>query len=286
MVASSYVFDPADPRAPSQEVWDALTDEARREIVANLPSEIPRAGPPEGDPHSWPKARAREALGQWFRSKGRSVYLGSELPVYYPDEPMFAPDLIAVLDVETHHRMAWVVSDEGKGLDFVLEIHVSGDRHKDAVVNVERLARLGVPEYFFYEPLRRRIAGHRLPRSGATSYEPIIPQGGRWSSLVLDLDLAIDQDGLRFFAGPAPLPDARELIEQLSAMVDGAVERAEGEAARAQEEAARAHEEAARAQEEAARAQEEAARAQEEAARADRLAAKLRELGVDPESLE
>lgn len=258
MQRPSYFLDPDDPRAPPQDVWEAMSEEARRRVVASLPSELERAAPPEGDPHSRSKWRAREALSEWFRRKGRSVYLGSELAVYYPDEPVFAPDLIAVLDVDPHERMSWVVSDEGKGLDFALEIHVSGDRHKDHVVNVERLARLGVPEYFVYEPLRRRITGYRLPAAGAGAYVPIIPQGGHWASLVLGLELALDARGLRFFAGPAALPDARELIDQLTTMVDGAVQRAE----------------------------EESVRAEEERTRAERLAAKLRELGVDPDSIE
>lgn len=258
MEEPGYVIDPDDPRAPSQAVWDALGEDARRRLVERLPSEVPRAGPPEGDAHFNPKVRAREALGEWFRRKGRDVYLASELPVYYPEEPMFAPDLLAVLDVSTRERQRWVVSDESRGLDFVLEIHVSGDARKDLEVNVERLARLGVPEYFVYEPIRRRLIGYRLPEPGARGYEPILPQGGRWSSAILDLDLAIDEGRLRFYAGTAPLPDARELIGRLSDMVDDAVRRAE----------------------------DEAQRAATETRRAERYAAKLRELGVDPDDLD
>lgn len=245
----THVVDPDDPRAPPQAVWDALSREARAAIVASLPSEVPRATPPEGDAHFHPKRRAREALDAWFRQMGRSVYLASELPVYYPDEPMFAPDLIAVLDVETHERERWVVSDERRGLDLALEIHVSGDAKKDLEQNVERFARLGIPEYFVYEPVRRRLTGHRLPEPSARVYQPIVPQGGRWSSGVLGLDLAIE-GGLRFFAGTAPLLDASELVARLSAMLDDAVRRAEAEARRA-----------------------------------EALAAKLRELGVDPDDL-
>ncbi len=261
----TYVVDPDDPRAPPQEVWDAMSREAQRRVLASLPSEIEKAYPPEGDPHFRPKVRAREALDDWFRRRGRSVYLGSELPVYYPGEAMFAPDLIAVLDVSTHERDHWVVSEEGRGIDFALEILVHGDRKKDLEANVERLARLGVPEYFVYEPLRRRITGYALPGAAARSYVPIVPQGGRWPSRVLELDLGLDEGRLRFFAGAAPLPHASELIERLSAMVDDAVQRAE---------------------EEARRAEEEARRADAAARRAERLAAKLRELGVDPDAIE
>lgn len=248
MPAAPYIVDPDDPRAPSEERWAAMDDAERARVLASLPSEVPRSLPPEGDAHRVPKTRALEALDEYFRRIGRHIYLSSELPVYYPDEPMFAPDLLAVLDVDTHERASWVVSHEKRGLDFVLEIHVSGDAKKDAEKNVERYARLRIPEYFMFEPARGRLLGHRLV-SGEPAYTPIVPQQGRWPSGVLDLDLAVDGGRVRFYHGSAPLPDARELIDRLSTMVDDAVERAE-----------------------------------EEARRAERLAAKLRELGIDPEA--
>jgi hypothetical protein len=59
------------------------------------------------DPHRIPKSRALEALGEFYRRLRQSVYLSAEFPVYYPDEPVFAPDLLAVLDVGTHERRSW-----------------------------------------------------------------------------------------------------------------------------------------------------------------------------------
>ena len=244
-----YVIDPDDPRAPSQAVWDALSEQQRRNILATLPSEIERAEPPEGDAHSRPKYRARETLEEHFRRIGRSIYIAAELPVYYPDEPMFAPDLFAVLDVEPHEREHWTVSHERRGLDFVLEIHVRGRGRKDFEENVERYARLGIPEYFAYAPKRGRLAGWALPDADARVYRPIVPQGGRWPSRLLGLDLALEEDSLRFYHGAGALLDARELIARLSTMVDAATQRAE-----------------------------------EEAKRAERYAAKLRAAGIDPDA--
>jgi Uma2 family endonuclease len=269
MGAARYVVDPLDPRAPSREVWAELTESERRTVVDSLPSELPRALPPEGDPHRIPKSRALEALGEFYRRLRRSVYLSAELPVYYPDEPVFAPDLLAVLDVGTHERRSWVTADEGKGLDFVLEINVSGNRKKDFEDNVARYASLRIPEYFAFDVPRARLVGWRLEAEDARNYEPIVPQGGRWPSRILDLDLSLEGGQLRFFHGNAPLLDARELIVRLSTMVDEALHRAE--------------EEARRAEEEARRAEEEARRAEEEARRAERLAARLRQLGIDPD---
>ena len=255
MRAPGFIVDPLDPRAPSREVWAQLTESERAEIVATLPSEFPLTEPPEGDAHRLPKSRALETLSEFFRRRRRRVYLSAELPVYYPDERMFAPDLLAVMDVEDHERQSWVTSHEGKGLDFVLEINVSGNKKKDFEDNVVRYARLGIPEYFAFDVPQKRLLGWRLGSGDSRNYDPIVPQGGRWPSRMLDLDLSLEGAQLRFFHGTAALLDAQELIVRLSTMVDEALHRAE----------------------------QEARRAEDEARRADRLAARLRDLGVDPE---
>jgi len=253
-MSAAYVLDPHDPRAPTLEQWEAMSDSARRQVVDALPSEFPRLHPPEGDRHRIPKERALESLREYFRRLRRRVYLSSELPVYYPGERIFGPDVLAVLDVEPHPRERWVVADEGRGLDFVLEVHVSGDRAKDLEENVTKYARLGIPEYFVYEPTRARLFGYRLV-PGRAEYQPIVPQEGRWTSTTLGLDLAMEGQRIRFYHGSAALPEAEELIVRLGAMIDDIVTREE----------------------------ETARQLEAERKRADRLAAQLRALGVDPD---
>lgn len=107
-----WIVDPADPRAPSQELWDRMSESERERVIQSLPSELPldEAAPPEGDRHFNAKVGVRRTLGRLFERMGRRVYLACELPVYYPGEPMFAPDVMAVTDVECHDRERWVVS--------------------------------------------------------------------------------------------------------------------------------------------------------------------------------
>ena len=269
---TTYHVDPRDPRAPSQEVWDRLGPAQRQRVLDALPSEIDRVAPPEGDAHSIPKLLARQTLEEHFRRIGRRVYLASELPVYYPGEPMFAPDLLAVLDAEPHERDHWTVSHEGRGLDVVLEIHVSGSAAKDFEDNVARYATLGIPEYFAYAPRRQRLVGWRLASAGARTYDPIAPHEGRWRSALLGLELALEDGRLRFYHGSAALLDATELIARLGAMADAATRRAEQEAQRAEQEAQRA--------------EQEAQRAEQEAQRAERYAARLQQAGIDPEEID
>ncbi len=223
-------------------------DEATRaRVVEELPSEWEELLPPEGDEHFDAKTDALDTLRAFYRSTGRGVYLSSELGVYYPDEPRFAPDLLAVVDVEPHKREKWVVSAEGKGLDFVMEILVHGDRRKDLERNVARYAHLGIAEYVIYDRRRGRLYGHRLPSPTARTYEPIAPEAGRIRSRVLGLELVLEADRLRFFAGTACLLDSRELVERLENIVREAQGKAEALEARIAAEAQRAETEAQRA---------------------------------------
>jgi hypothetical protein len=179
------------------------------------------------------------------------------MPTYYPAEPRFAPDLLAVLDVEDVERDKWVVSAEGKGLDWVLEVHVGGDRKKDAELNVARYARLGIPEYFLYDRARNRLAAYRLASPDARAYTPIVPNHGLYESRVLGLEVQVDKDRLRFYAGTALLLESEDLIARLQEMFDEAQQRAEEEAQR-REEAEHRREEETRLREEETRRREEA----------------------------
>lgn len=239
------------PRAPSQAAWDAMSPAERERVVASLPPDITEAelSPPEGDLHSQGKIDALDTLRRFFERKGRSISLATELTVYYPDARRFAPDLFAVRDVSPHPRSRWIVSLEGKGLDFVMEVHVGGDRKKDAVQNVTFYASLGIPEYFIFDRAAGRLLGYRLPAPDARVYVPVVPQAGLFSSEVLGLDLRLEQGRLRFYTSTAPLPDATEIIERLDRLVAEVSARAEEEARRAEEENRRAEEERARADE-------------------------------------
>lgn len=232
------------PLAPTQAEWDALTEEERAGVVASLPGEVTDAemAPPEGDRHFRAKTRALDALRSYFARQRRRVYLAAELPTYYPDEPRFAPDLLAVLDAADVERDSWIVSREAKGLDWVLEVHVGGDRKKDAERNVARYARLGISEYFLYDRGKARLNAYRLATTDARIYTPIIAQHGLYESHVLGLSVQVEKDRLRFFAGTALLLESEELIARLEEMIDAVQQRVEEETRRREEETKRREE--------------------------------------------
>jgi Putative restriction endonuclease len=277
-----YHVDPDDPRAPPVDVWARLSSAERRRVVDSLPSELPVSehSPPEGDEHFAAKTGARSALGGHFTRIGSRMYFGCDLPVYYPGERMFSPDVLAVLDVDPHKRERWSVSDEGRGLDFALEVIVSGRRRKDLVENVERFARLGIAEYFIFDWARMQLAGYRLPaaRPGKKKrrYLPILPQGGRFPSQVLGLDLAIEDGRLRFFQGDSALLEADEMIASLERMLESIEARAHAAEARAGEETRKRKKET-RLRKEETRLRKEETRLRKEEARLREGEARLRQ---------
>ena len=224
----------AFPRAPTQAEWDVMGPEERARVVESLPAEVTwdEMAMPEGDLHFLAKVETRDALLGYFASQKRKVYLGAELPIYYPGERRFAPDLLVVLDAEPHMRSKWVVSHEGKGLDWVMEVHVGGDRKKDAEYNVERYARLGIPEYFIYDRAKERLEGYRLETPEARTYTRLEPKQGRFASQVLGLELEVENNKLRLWAGNALLLESAEMLERFQGMLDRLQQRADEETRR------------------------------------------------------
>ncbi|MCY1082547.1 Uma2 family endonuclease [Archangium lansingense] len=271
----------AFPRAPTQEEWEAMGQEERDRVVDSLPGEVTwdEMAMPEGDRHFQGKVQAMDALRGYFKRQERKVYLGAELPIYYPGERRFAPDLLAVLDAEPYPRQKWVVSAEGKGLDWVMEVHVGGDRKKDAEYNVQRYARLGIPEYFIYDRARQRLEAYRLASPEAHTYVPMEQRQGRYVSRVLGLELQVEGDRLRFWTGTALLMESDELIARLEELLHGVQHRAEEDSRQLQDEVHRREQET-RLRLEAEKHLVEETRRREEAER------RLKELQAELERLE
>jgi len=226
--------------APTVDEWRAMSPVERESLLVQINDVLsdPRDAMSEGRPHKQAKTRTLDLLGRHFSAMGRVVYLAEEMAVLYPGEDVFTPDVLAVLDVpqpEDDERLAWVVADENKGLDLVLEVLHHGNRKKDLVDNVERYAHLGIPEYFIYDRARQQIHGYRLPLLGARRYQRIVPQAGRFTSTVLGIDLAIVGGILRFFTGEAELAGTPGLVGRLQSMVDELGAKAEQAATQAEQ---------------------------------------------------
>jgi len=235
---------------------------------------------PEGRLHRTAKHLAHEVLERWFSRRGRKVYLGLEEAVFYPDADPFIPDLFAVMDVADpgpeSDRCRWVVAEEKRGIDFVLEVLVHADRRKDLVDNVTFYAALGIPEYFVYDRKRQKLYGFRLTTVPTPRYVSLEVEDGEIFSEVLGLGLAIEGRHLRFRNAGCNIPDSRDLAERATQMLKGHVERIgamegelESERQRADTERQRADTEQQRAETERQRAETERQRAETERQRAE-----------------
>ena len=112
------------------------------------------------------------ALGAYY-SERADVYVSGDLLVYYEEgnpRVSVAPDAFVVFGVEDRVRMNYKVWEEGKGPEFVLEVASRSTWREDVQRKPAVYARLGVKEYFLYDPrgeyLTPRLQGYRLVDGG------------------------------------------------------------------------------------------------------------------------
>jgi Uma2 family endonuclease len=203
------------------------------------------------------------------------VYVSGNLLLFYkPGDKRrhLSPDVFVVKGVPKRPRPNYLVWEEGKGPDFVIELTSSSTRHEDVKRKFALYQdTLRVQEYFLFDPLGDYLApplrGYRLHRG---KYRPIRPVKGRLPSKVIGLHLERYGRVLRLY-DPATggwLPDPEEARQQAEEARQRAEEARRQEAeARQQEAEARRRAEEARRQEAEARQQEAEARRQAEEAR-------------------
>jgi Uma2 family endonuclease len=189
-----------------------------------------------------------ETLEQHFAGQPR-VYVSGNLLVFYKEgdkHKHVSPDVFMVRGVAKRIRPNYLVWQEGKGPQVVIELTSKTTRGEDLDTKF-KLYRdtLKVKEYFLFDPLGDyldpRLQGYRL-RQG--QYRAVRAVGGRLPSQVLGLHLEPHGSELRLID-----PDTGQWLPKPAEWL------AERDAARRQAEQARAQ--AARAQERAERAEAE-----------------------------
>ncbi len=234
----------------------------------------------ETDIHREWMIRIHELLRR--RYAGERVYVGCDLLVYYtkgvPRE-FCSPDVFVVKDCEPGRRRVFRVWIEGRVPDAVFEVTSLGTRREDEVIKPSTYARIGVKEYFLYDPtgdyLVPPLQGFRLV---AAQHEPIAPDAeGALVSEELGLRLWLDSGELVI----ADSRTGRRLLTEAEALE---VQRKVA-AARARKAQARADSAEARADSAEARADSAEARAEEEARARQAAEVELRRLREELERL-
>ena len=217
------------------------------------------------------------ALRRYFPKHGREdVYVGSNNFLYYErgnPRAVVAPDVYVVLGAPAHPpRDTYMLWNEPKGPDFVLEVTSASTRHNDERRKRDVYAALGVREYFLYDPRAEYLApplqGFRL-RDGEYRRLPAV-------TVLSNREVAVASEVLGL-----------ELRDDREARMVRLHDRAAGEDLPTYEEAVRAHRAAeARIELEVAARQREAAARQAAEARAADLEARLRTLEGAPKPLD
>jgi len=155
----------------------------------------------ETDDHRKEMVRHIELLEDYYQ--GQKVYVSGDLLVYYVQgnpRKFVVPDAFVAKGIPPKNRRIYKTWVEGKSPDVVIETTSRKTRRKDLTEKPALYARLGVKEYFLFDPLGEYLdpplLGYRL--AGA-DYEPIQPDDdGFLDSRELDLRLRIGEGHLDF----------------------------------------------------------------------------------------
>lgn len=227
----------------------------------------------ESDFQLIPLLYAVDALRGFYKDR-QDVYVAGNMFIYYEEgnpKAVVAPDVFVVLGAENKERFSYMLWQEPKGPDFVMEITSRSTRTEDQGPKRGIYAFLGVTEYWQYDPTGDYLTPSlQLFRLHDGNYEAIPAREHaegqlRLYSEVLGLDVRVEDGELDFY----DLGTDQKLLtyQEMSAARQAAEARAQAEATARQ--AAEA------------RAQSEAAARQAAEARVAELEARLRELQGD-----
>ncbi len=117
-------------------------------------------------------------LKPWLEQRGDG-YVGGNMFVYYSlhqvrNEDFKGPDVFVALDVSPKERKSWVIWDEGKGPDVIIELLSDSTAAFDKNLKKQVYQdRVRAPEYYWFDPFKPEDwAGFVLD---AGRYEPIVP---------------------------------------------------------------------------------------------------------------
>jgi Uma2 family endonuclease len=143
--------------------------------------------------------RIIEMLRHAYRDQ--QVYVSGDLLVYYEvgnPRKFIVPDAFVVLDCDPGLRRTYKIWEEGKAPNVIFETTSLSTRRVDERTKPSIFGKLGIPEYFLYDPtsdcLAPPLQGFRLGRRG---YEPIGPDAsGRLLCEQLGLHMSLDDGDL------------------------------------------------------------------------------------------
>ena len=153
-----------------------------------------------------PLVYAFDALRRRYADR-EDVFVAADLLIYYREgtRESVAPDVFVVLGAPNRPRHSYLLWKEPKGPDFVLEITSASTRDRDQGPKRETYRRLGVREYWQYDPtadyLEPPLQGLELigGRYERLPEEELADGTLRLVSKVLGLEVRLEAERLRFY---------------------------------------------------------------------------------------
>ena len=154
-----------------------------------------------------PLTYAVDALGVYFQDR-EDVYVSGNLFIYYEEgnpQAVVAPDVFVVVGAVKRDRSSYLLWQEPKGPDFVIEITSRSTRSADQGPKRGTYAFLGVEEYWQYDPTGDylvpalqgfRLEGDHYVQMAATA---LSESDVSLHSRVLGLELRLEQGQFRFY---------------------------------------------------------------------------------------
>ena len=186
------------------------------------------------------------ALQYHYRDRP-DVYVSGDLLIYYEEgnpRARVAPDVFVSFGVPNHKRPIYKLWEEGVVPAFVMEVASRGTWREDEGRKAKLYERLGVPEYWQYDPtgeyLGLKLKGRRLV-DGAYVPQPVVESIDGTLLLrseTLDIDFRVKGEESHFF-DPATGERLLSRIDQIAAReaAESRAEAAESRVAAAQSEA-------------------------------------------------
>jgi Uma2 family endonuclease len=118
------------------------------------------------------------SLKPWLYQSNKGYVSGNMFVYFSPEqvknEDFKGPDVFVVLGVSNHVRKSWIVWEEGKAPDIVIELLSESTAKEDKGKKKQIYQnKLKVPEYYWFDPFNAQDwAGFEFKRGG--SYEPIV----------------------------------------------------------------------------------------------------------------
>ena len=135
----------------------------------------------ESEIHSLTVAQVSEALRTHFKYGPHQIdaLVATNLAFYYrQDDPRskVVPDLLVAFKVARARRSSYMIWEEGKPPDFVLEVTSPSTHRRDQTFKLRLYAAIGVQEYWLFDPsgkyLEPSLQAYRLEGASYRALEP------------------------------------------------------------------------------------------------------------------